>query len=159
VVAQGTKILPCGSRSKLSRLNASYPPPTTGLGCRSSQWPSASSIGCSCSTRTRLTTFHKHGDTVIPWHPGFPSTSSYPCAYVRQYLLAGCLPCTAYDKQHPSRPTAVNMRLSTVVTGLLFGLEAAALKPVPRTVPEIEKAVCIESPYCVCAQQELRREP
>lgn len=35
------------------------------------------------------------------------------------------------------------MRFSTVVTGLLFGLEAVALKQVPRSVPEIETAVCI----------------
>jgi len=33
------------------------------------------------------------------------------------------------------------MRFSTVVTGLLFGLEAVALKQVPRSVPEIETAI------------------
>jgi hypothetical protein len=35
------------------------------------------------------------------------------------------------------------MRFSTAAVGLLFGLEAAALKAVPRTVPEIERAVCM----------------
>jgi hypothetical protein len=33
------------------------------------------------------------------------------------------------------------MRFSTAVLGLLFGLEAAALNAVPRTVQEIERAV------------------
>lgn len=40
------------------------------------------------------------------------------------------------------------MRFSIAVAGLLFGLEAAALKAVPRTVPEIERAVCIISYLC-----------
>ncbi|KAH7406599.1 serine peptidase-like protein [Phaeosphaeria sp. MPI-PUGE-AT-0046c] len=33
------------------------------------------------------------------------------------------------------------MRFSTVVAGLLFGLEAVALKQIPRTAPEIEAAI------------------
>jgi hypothetical protein len=37
------------------------------------------------------------------------------------------------------------MRFSTAAIGLLFGLEAVALKAVPRTVPEIERAVCTRS--------------
>jgi hypothetical protein len=34
------------------------------------------------------------------------------------------------------------MRFSAAITTLLLGLEAAALRAVPRTGPEIERAVC-----------------
>jgi hypothetical protein len=89
---------------------------------------------------------------VIPWHPGFLSTSSYPL-WLCEAVFINCAPAV-HDKQHPPRQIALNMRLSTVVTGLLFGLEAAALKPVPRTVPEIEKAVCIRSRVSVVRVEE-----
>jgi hypothetical protein len=46
------------------------------------------------------------------------------------------------------------MRFSTAIVGLLFGLEAAALRAVSRTGPEIERAVCPDTPMSVAASLE-----
>jgi hypothetical protein len=37
------------------------------------------------------------------------------------------------------------MRFSSAIVGLLFGLEAAALKVGTRSIPDIEKEVCQDS--------------
>jgi hypothetical protein len=49
------------------------------------------------------------------------------------------------------------MRFSTTILGLLFGLEAAALNAVPRTVQEIERAVRSILPCPGCHIKRLLR--
>lgn len=45
------------------------------------------------------------------------------------------------------------MRFSTVIAGLLFGLEAAALRVGPVQADQLNAEVRLSSPICVVAQE------
>jgi hypothetical protein len=92
------------------------------FGCRSALSPSGLSIGCSCSTQTRLTTFHKHGDNMIAWRLGFSPPSSYLSAHARRYLFA----------QYPLRRNRHAKSLSICVSRLPSQGYCLALRP-PRS--------------------------
>jgi hypothetical protein len=109
--------------------------------CRSNQSPSPSSVGCSCSTGTRLSTFHKHGDTVTPLAARLVISVVIPLHACETLFI----PWGAVVHDFKNRHVQLQSPFSTTIVGLLFGLEAAALKAVPRTVPEIERAVSSES--------------